>query len=239
MTSPSVADSPGLPYAEADGRAVSRQEQLASAVAGLRRRASLSLEQWMLLAGAILLPLGLLTVVLGWYGAAHHFRQYEQIPYLISGGLLGVAVVIAGGFLYFGYWLTRLVQEGRQQNQEVLRALEELVGNPPRQTRSGSASTDVWAPPSIVLGPPTAGEASPSDQVTPGGVATRPSRPPQLNGSSSQEATGAPFVATLTGSMFHRPDCPIVAKREELRQVGPDAAGFKPCRICEPVATTG
>ena len=35
--------------------------------------------------------------------------------------------------------------------------------------------------------------------------------------------------------MFHRPDCPIVVGRQGLRQVKPDAPGFEPCKICEPL----
>ena len=67
----------------------------------------------LLVTGALCLPLGLALIVLGWYGAAHTPRLFEQVPYLISGGLLGVAVVVAGGFLLLGHWLSRLVEESR------------------------------------------------------------------------------------------------------------------------------
>ena len=43
------------------------------------------------------------------------------------------------------------------------------------------------------------------------------------------------LVATATGSMLHRPDCPIVVGREGLRQLPPDAEGFEPCKICDPL----
>ena len=38
-------------------------------------------------AGAVLLPLGLVVIVLGWYGVANTPYQYDQLSYLISGGL--------------------------------------------------------------------------------------------------------------------------------------------------------
>lgn len=38
-------------------------------------------------------------VVAGWYGAAHTNIVSEQIPYLISGGLLGVALLILAGIV--------------------------------------------------------------------------------------------------------------------------------------------
>ena len=34
------------------------------------------------------MPLGVVFVLLAWYGAAHTTRVFEQIPYMISGGLL-------------------------------------------------------------------------------------------------------------------------------------------------------
>ena len=46
-----------------------------------------------------LIVFGFVCILLGWYGAAHSPYQYQEIPYLISGGLLGVALVIAGGIL--------------------------------------------------------------------------------------------------------------------------------------------
>ena len=58
-------------------------------------------------AGAILLPLGLVVIVLGWYGAANTPYQYDQLSYLVSGGLLGLGLTFTGGFLYFGAWLAR------------------------------------------------------------------------------------------------------------------------------------
>ena len=42
--------------------------------------------------GAILLPLGLVVIVLGWYGAANTPYQYDQLSYLVSGGLLGLGL---------------------------------------------------------------------------------------------------------------------------------------------------
>lgn len=81
-------------------------------------------------AGAVLMPLGLFAVGYGWYGAAHTKYDYDQIPYLISGGLVGVCLTTIGCFLYFGAWIARGQAEERaaaQQLQESLRALPELL----------------------------------------------------------------------------------------------------------------
>ena len=47
-------------------------------------------------------------------GASHTTRLFEQIPYLTSGGMLGIAFACIGAALYFGYWLTRLVGHARE-----------------------------------------------------------------------------------------------------------------------------
>ena len=36
-------------------------------------------------AGGVLMPLGVLLVIAGWYGAAHTTRLFEEIPYLLFG----------------------------------------------------------------------------------------------------------------------------------------------------------
>jgi hypothetical protein len=83
-------------------------------------------ERTLLYAGGGIGFLGLLVVLLGWWGAAHTINLQEQVPYLISGGLLGLALVFLGGFAYFAYWVTRLVQEQRRQTDLLLDALHAL-----------------------------------------------------------------------------------------------------------------
>ena len=169
----------------------SRFARLASGVSGLGRRRGLDVERTLLIAGSVLVPVGVLFILLGWDGAAHTSRLFEQIPYLISGGILGGALVIAGGFLYFSYWLTRLVYEGRTQNRDLI---DVLVRMDERLAALESGSG--------------------------GGAA----------------GVSASLVATATGSMVHRRDCPVVADKAGLREVTADAPGLKPCRICEPFA---
>src|SRR5713226_2044900 len=94
-----------------------RLARLRRAVQGLGRSRRLGgdLERLLLIAGGVLIPLGVALIVAGWYGAAHTPRLFEQIPYAISGGILGGALVVTGGFFYFGFWLTTLVHESRDQ----------------------------------------------------------------------------------------------------------------------------
>jgi hypothetical protein len=109
-------------------RATERLARLRGAVEGLRAKTSdpSDISRWLFIAGAVLFPLGVFVVLLGWYGAAHTPYMFEQIPYLISGGLLGVGLVLAGGFLYFGYWLTRLIADNRERSERSTLVLERI-----------------------------------------------------------------------------------------------------------------
>ena len=124
----SAVDAP----ADRMGAAEKRLQRLAESVRGLgRTRERVTLDRWLLIGGGVLMPLGAVLILLGWYGAAHTGHLFEQIPYLISGGLLGLAFVVAGGFCYFGYWLTKLVYEGRQQHAELMEALTRMSSPEP------------------------------------------------------------------------------------------------------------
>jgi len=104
-----------------------RQERLASRVSRLRTRSGgRNLDRWMLLTGGALMPLGFVLIVLGWVGASRTPLLFEQIPYMISGGLLGLALVFAGGFVYFAYWLTLLVRESRTAREDLQASLSRL-----------------------------------------------------------------------------------------------------------------
>jgi len=106
---------------------VSRTEKLKTAVKKLQVRAGWrEVERWLLILGAFLLIFGVAAIGLAWWGASHTPFVFEQIPYLISGGLLGLGLAFAGGFLYFGYWLTRLIAQNREQGARLERVLEEI-----------------------------------------------------------------------------------------------------------------
>ena len=142
-------------------------------------------QRGLFIAGCVLLPLGLAVIALGWYGAAHSPYPFQQTPYLISGGLLGVGLVLAGGFLYFGHWLARMAASTRHDTELLLAALARVT--------------------------PAAAEP------------TRDVRVPAQR-----------LVVTPTGSMVHRPDCPIVASRDDVREA-PAGADLRPCRVCDPL----
>ena len=122
-----------------------RLQRLADGVRGLRGRgASAKLgERVLMVVGGVLAPLGLVAVLLGWWGASQTPHLFEQVPYLISGGLFGLGLVFLGGFLYFAHWLTELVKEHRAQSTAMIEAvnrLEEAIGRVAGISGNGSSA---------------------------------------------------------------------------------------------------
>jgi hypothetical protein len=81
---------------------------------------------WQVVVGAIVLPMGIAVIILGWAGAAHGRVDQQQIPYLISGGILGLALVIIGCFFYWAHWLYRIYDQADLQHQETMREQAEF-----------------------------------------------------------------------------------------------------------------
>ena len=118
-----------------DAEAARRDERFAEGVRTLRvGGASLRLEERLLMiVGGVVAPLGIIVVLLGWYGASQTPYVFEQVPYLISGGVLGLSLVFLGAFFYFTHWVTQLVKEHRVQSVAMLEAIQRLQDEVVRQ----------------------------------------------------------------------------------------------------------
>ncbi|MBW8750569.1 MAG: hypothetical protein JF565_04000 [Propionibacteriales bacterium] len=101
-------------------------------VAPLRSNPAQLLHLVLFIAGAVLLPAGLIVIGLGWYGVAHTPYVYNQNAYIVSGGLLGLGITFVGGFLYFGSWLARVAadqKEAQRQLSDTLLLLADAVSH--------------------------------------------------------------------------------------------------------------
>ncbi len=116
---------PAAPAPHVMPRAASRD-----GVAPLRNDPAQLLHLVLFVAGAVLLPAGLIVIGLGWYGVAHTPYLYNQNAYIVSGGILGLGITFVGGFLYFGSWLARVAadqKEAQRQLSDTLLLLADAV----------------------------------------------------------------------------------------------------------------
>ena len=90
--------------------AESRRARFRASVRDLAERStSDDLIRWMLVPGSLAVGFGFVLMAVGWYGASHTAREVEQIPYLISGGLVGLGLVVVGGLLLAStFWIAVL-----------------------------------------------------------------------------------------------------------------------------------
>lgn len=229
---------------------------------GSRPRTDLR-DTWQVVAGAVLVPLGVLFILMAWYGAAHTSFVQQQIPYLVSGSFAGVGCMVLGGLLYWAHWLYRLYDQADQHHDEQLAVLRQLVAaltdRPPAEGSVPPA--DVAAAPGSGL-PPIPGTAhGPSASVGAGasasmgvgasGGAVMPARSAGADvpaaspgaadlrggsGSGAMAAAGQRLVATASGTVAHRADCPVMAHHPDGRRLLTDeeAASLEPCRLCHP-----
>ncbi len=139
-TPPASTASPMIP------RAGSRSS---GGAAPLRTNSAQVLQVVLFIAGAVLLPLGLVVIVLGWYGASKTPYQYDQMSYLVSGGMLGLGLTFAGGFLYFGAWLARIAADQKETSKRLADTLLVLADAVAHASASGRAAELSPAAPSL------------------------------------------------------------------------------------------
>jgi hypothetical protein len=169
---------------------------------------------WQVAAGAFLVPLGVVVILISWYGSAHTAYVQQQIPYLVSGSFIGLGLMFVGGLLYWAHWLYRIYDQADLNHATSLAHQEELLERLIDAVIAGQA-----------VGPGV------TDRSTKGSA--RANRPrPEAVAVEDQH----PLVATATGASVHRSDCPIVARHPAgLRRLSArEAAGRPRCRICRP-----
>ena len=120
---PSVPPAPGEPATPVP----TRLQRLAAVVDRARRgRGGRNVRKWLETIGMSAMVFGFVCILLGWYGASHSPYLYQEVPYLISGGLLGVALVIGGGVLVRCGWSMRQVEEDRRNALAIVRSVDRL-----------------------------------------------------------------------------------------------------------------
>jgi len=93
-------------------------------------------ETWLLYGGIGFVVVGVILIFAGYWGASGTTDPASQLPYMLSGGAIGLALVIVGSVLIgrysmarlFRYWLALLVAEHRLQTDRLIDAVTESRG---------------------------------------------------------------------------------------------------------------
>jgi hypothetical protein len=161
---------------------------------------------WQIVAGAVLLPLGVAVILLGWAGAAHGRVDQQQIPYIISGGVLGLAIVIVGCFFFWAHWMYRIYDQADLHHQAAMREQSELIRALMEAVRPDQA-------------PPAAHAGNGNGRTRrPNGARSAYVATPT---GTNFHTLGCPIVANRLDSVRG-----VTAK---------EAVDMKPCRICDPL----
>jgi hypothetical protein len=107
---------------------------------------------------------GFFFIFLGWNGAASHDRSPAQIPYVISGGIAGLGLVVLGAGLIVAHSL-RTDRIELRGSIDDLRAEVERLANDSRAVESATPGTGGFAPAPRVPPAPDASGAGPETQV--------------------------------------------------------------------------
>ena len=111
-------------------------------------------DQWDRVGAVVLVVIGALALLLGWLGISDAVLPSEQLPYLLSGGLVGVFLLGLGTTL----WLSADLRDEWHQ----LRRIEERMGTaaPPLPGPAGTPGATDAAPvaEAVVEVPVTSGQ---------------------------------------------------------------------------------
>ena len=130
MSAPDESTGPDTPAALDGGTSIeAREDRLAAGADELagKRTTVVGGRNVLVIASGALVTAGLTAILLAWAGASRSTIIEEQVPYLISGGLFGLALATVGAMTYFAHWITVLVREAREHEAARVRHHEELM----------------------------------------------------------------------------------------------------------------
>jgi hypothetical protein len=91
--------------------------------------------------GIALIVVGAIVLYRGYDGAAHNPLVQAQMPYLISGGLFGIALMMLGGISLGVYVVLRVQADLRGELNTVRESVDQLADTMARRAISNGAGT--------------------------------------------------------------------------------------------------
>lgn len=180
--------------------------------------------------GRILMILGFCMILFAWNGAAGLDYLQGQFPYLLSGAMPGLALIIIGAGLEFIQANRQFTAKRAKQMADLNVAVVKLVGFVRDNGELPAATPGPDAAPGtsqgVGTGAMTAFEGSAAPAAAASAVATQ-QRP-------ADEGTA---IVVAGRSSFHLTTCHLVAGRDDMPSITrleAQSQGLSPCRVCKP-----
>jgi hypothetical protein len=173
--------------------------------------------------GRMMIVLGLLMIVVAWNGAAGLDFIQGQFPYLLSGSLPGLALIIVGAAMEY-------IQTTRELTAQRAVQMERL------NTSMIKAVAAVKTGGGLVAGPPptTTAERGPSDEER---LATLDYADSAFSSSGTATHADDDDDVVAGRSSFHKQTCHLVSRRDDMPQLSRGEAlgrDLSACRVCKP-----
>lgn len=150
-----MASTMAVPHRPPNGAAPAVAPVAGTNPAAVREQRFQRVQVILFVVGGALMPLGLVSIFVAWYGVAHSHYEYDQITYIVSGGVLGVGLILLGGFLYFGAWLAKTASDQKETNRRLadsLLVLADVVSRSSAPAAGTAAAADAGAVPVLAGG---------------------------------------------------------------------------------------
>jgi hypothetical protein len=176
--------------------------------------------------GWLLAGVGVVLLILGWYGASGQAHVAQQIPYVASASLPGVALVISGAVLV-GAERLRVAGGADGATAALVAELHELLTEPLPQGDDDAAVATV-----------ARRDARDGDRGRGDGSTDADDHTGDTGDAVDTDDTEARWTVPGTLS-YHRPGCPLLRGKPDAHPLRPDqlrGAAFTPCPVCQPAA---
>ena len=169
---------------------------------------------------------GFAMIMIAWNGAASLDYIQGQFPFLLSGAMPGLALIIVGAGLEFIQANRQFTAKRAKQMNELNLAVVKLVGH---VRESGSLPLREVAPGAV----PGATAAGPLSAAAGAGAATAPA----AVATAERPADAGSKLVVAGRSSFHDTTCHLVAGRDDMAviiRLEAEGQGLSACRVCKP-----
>lgn len=177
--------------------------------------------------GRILMAVGFFMIVFAWNGASSLDFIQGQFPYLLSGAIPGMALIIVGAGTEYIQAVRQMTAQRAKQMSELNLAMVRLAGH----VRDAGGFPSVDETPAAIEAPERVAVAAGAPTAP---VGTSAFAAPVGAASADEDPSSAQVIAGR--SSFHLPTCHLVSGRDDMNAMSrleAEGQGLNPCRVCK------